>query len=62
MLRRQAINYHGEPPAWARSDWQLGGLAADLPTGGSAAGESLNAVPLGAETSQQPLLTIPQHG
>jgi len=29
--------------------------------GGSAAAESLNAVPLGAETSQQSLLTTPQH-
>jgi hypothetical protein len=29
--------------------------------GGSGAGESLNTVVLGAETSQQPLLTTPQH-
>jgi hypothetical protein len=29
--------------------------------GGSSADESLNAAPLSAETSQQPLLTIPQH-
>jgi hypothetical protein len=29
--------------------------------GGSAAGESLNSAPLGAETSQQTLLTKPQH-
>jgi hypothetical protein len=29
--------------------------------GGSGAGESLNTAPLGAETSQQPLLTTPQH-
>jgi len=29
--------------------------------GGSGAGESLNAAPLSAETSQQPLLTTPQH-
>jgi len=29
--------------------------------GGSGAADGLNAVPLGAETSQQPLLTIPQH-
>jgi hypothetical protein len=29
--------------------------------GGSGAGESLNADPLSAETSQQPLLTTPQH-
>ena len=62
-------------------DWQLGGFAADPPTGsmgssgstsqlvqamagfggGSGAGESLNTAPLGADTSQQPLLTTPQH-
>jgi hypothetical protein len=30
-------------------------------TGGSDAGESLNTVPLGAATSQQTLLTAPQH-
>jgi len=29
--------------------------------GGSGAGESLNTAPLGADTSQQPLLTTPQH-
>ncbi len=29
--------------------------------GGSGAGESLNTAPLNAETSQQPLLTTPQH-
>jgi hypothetical protein len=29
--------------------------------GGSGVGESLNTVPLGADTSQQPLLTTPQH-
>jgi hypothetical protein len=29
--------------------------------GGSGAGESLNTAPLGAETSQQPLLATPQH-
>jgi hypothetical protein len=29
--------------------------------GGSGAGESLNAAPLSTETSQQPLLTTPQH-
>jgi hypothetical protein len=56
-------------------DWQIGGIAVDPPTasmaaqlvqsmagfgasGGSA--ESLNAVSLGADTSQQPLLTTPQ--
>jgi hypothetical protein len=63
-------------------DWQLGGFAADPPTGsmgssdsstsqlvqamagfggGSGAGESLNTNPLGADASQQPLLTTPQH-
>jgi hypothetical protein len=62
-------------------EWQLGGFAADPPTGsmGSAgstsqltqamagfggsggAGESLNTAPLGSDTSQQPLLTTPQH-
>ena len=62
-------------------DWQLGGFAADPPTGsmgssgstsqlvqamagfggGSGAGESLNTAPVSAETSQQPLLTTPQH-
>jgi hypothetical protein len=30
--------------------------------GGSGAAETLNAAPLGAETSQQPLLSTPQHG
>jgi hypothetical protein len=29
--------------------------------GGSGAAESLNTAPLSAETSQQPLLTTPQH-
>jgi len=29
--------------------------------GGGGAAESLNTVALGAETSQQPLLTTPQH-
>jgi hypothetical protein len=29
--------------------------------GGGGATDSLNAVPLGADTSQQPLLTMPQH-
>jgi len=29
--------------------------------GGSGAGEGLNTAPLSAETSQQPLLTTPQH-
>ena len=63
------------------TDWQLGGFAADPPTGsmgssgstsqlvqamagfggGSGAAESLNTAALGAETSQQPLLTTPQH-
>jgi hypothetical protein len=62
-------------------DWQLGGFAADPPsgsagdasqaaqltqatagfTGSSGAGESLNAAPPGADTSQQTLLTTPQH-
>ena len=62
-------------------DWQLGGFAADPPTGsmgssdstsqlvqaiagfggGSGAADTSNTVPLGAETSQQPLLTTPQH-
>src|SRR5262249_3801334 len=63
-------------------DWQLGGFAADPPTGsmsnsdsstsqlvqamagfggGSCTGESLNTAALGADTSQQPLLTTPQH-
>jgi hypothetical protein len=62
-------------------DWQLGGFAADPPTGsmgssgstsqlvqamagfggGSGAAENLSAASLGAETSQQPLLTTPQH-
>ena len=63
-------------------DWQLGGFAADPPTGSmgssdgstsqlvqamagfgasSGAGESLNTAPVSAETSQQPLLTTPQH-
>jgi hypothetical protein len=30
--------------------------------GGGGAAESLNSAPLGADTSQQPLLTTPQHG
>jgi hypothetical protein len=62
-------------------DWQLGGFAADPPsgstgdssqaaqltqamagfTGSNGVGESLNPAPLGADTSQQPLLTTPQH-
>ena len=58
-------------------DWQPGGVAADPPAsaanstaqlvqamagfGGGGATESLNTAPLTAETSQQPLLTTPQH-
>jgi hypothetical protein len=58
-------------------DWQLGGFAVDPPTGnsndvgslvqamagsgGGGAADGLNAAPLGADTSQQPLLTMPQH-
>jgi hypothetical protein len=62
-------------------DWQLGGFAADPPSGsmggssqvaqlvqamagfgaGSGAAESLNAVPLSVDKSQQSLLTTPQH-
>ena len=63
-------------------DWQLGGFAADPPSGsmgasdsstsqlvqamagfggGGGAAESLNTAPLGADTSQQTLLTTPQH-
>jgi hypothetical protein len=61
-------------------DWQLGGFAADPPTGsmgssgstsqlvqamagfgGSGAADGLNTAPLGADMSQQPLLTTPQH-
>ena len=30
--------------------------------GGSGAADNLNSVPLGADTSQQPFLTTPQHG
>jgi hypothetical protein len=55
-------------------DWQPGGFAVDPPTdnstaqlvqamagfgGGSGAADSLNTLPLGTETSQQPLLTTP---
>jgi hypothetical protein len=59
-------------------DWQLGGFAVDPPaddpsvgqlvqamarfTGSSGTGESQNTAPLGADTSQQTLLTTPQHG
>jgi hypothetical protein len=63
------------------TDWQVGGFAADPPTGatgsldgstselvqamagfgGGDAGESLNTAPLDADTSQQTLLTAPQH-
>jgi len=51
-------------------DWELGGFAADPPTGsmfgrsfggGSGAADGLNAVPLGADMSQQTFLTTPQH-
>jgi hypothetical protein len=58
-------------------DWQPGGVAADPPAsaanstaqlvqamagfGGGGAGESVNTAPLNAATSQQPLLTTPQH-
>jgi len=63
------------------TDWQLGGFAADPPTGsmgssgstsqlvqamagfgaGGGAADGLNAAPLGADMSQQSLLTTPQH-
>jgi hypothetical protein len=58
-------------------DWQLGGFAVDPPTndpsvgqlvqamagfgGGSGAADGLSTAPLGADTSQQTLLTTPQH-
>jgi hypothetical protein len=57
-------------------DWGLGGFAVDPPTddssvgqlvqamgafGGSSSAASLNTVALGADTSQQTLLTTPQH-
>jgi len=63
-------------------DWQIGGFAADPPTGSmgssgstsqlvqamagfgsgsSAAADTSDTVPLGADTSPQPLLTAPQH-
>jgi hypothetical protein len=62
-------------------EWQLGGFAADPPTGsmgssgstsqlvqamagfggGSGAADGLNSGFVNAETSQQPLLTAPQH-
>ena len=58
-------------------DWQLGGFSVDPPTedptvaqlvqtmasfdGSSGAGESLNTASLGADTSQQSLLTTSQH-
>jgi hypothetical protein len=55
-------------------DWQLGGFARSTDdssgqlvqamagfTDSSGAGESLNTAPLGADTSQQTLLTAPQH-
>jgi streptogramin lyase len=58
-------------------DFQVGGIAADPPTGnstqvaqlvqamagfgGGGAGEGLNTTPFGADTSQQPSLTTPQH-
>jgi hypothetical protein len=57
-------------------DWQLGGLAADPPAGANATAQLVqamagfgggsdaaisNTAPLAADTSQQPLLTAPQH-
>jgi hypothetical protein len=65
-------------------DWQLGGFAADAPSGaagsmnsasqvgqlvqamasfgaGSGAADGLNVADPGSDTSQQPLLTAPQH-
>ena len=56
-------------------EWQPGGVTADPPAsnsnaqlvqamasfGGGGAAENLNTAPLSAETSQQPLLTTPQH-
>jgi hypothetical protein len=58
-------------------DWQLGGFAVDPPSsdgstsqlvqamagfdGSSGAADGLNAAPLSADTSQQTLLTTPQH-
>jgi hypothetical protein len=56
-----------DPPTGSAASMDNSGQVAPLVQamagfGGSAAAESLNAVPLGAETSQQPLLTTPQHG
>jgi len=56
-------------------DWSVGGFAVDPPTDdpsvgqlvqamagfGGGAADSSNAAPIGADTSQQPLLTAPQH-
>jgi hypothetical protein len=57
-------------------DWQLGGFGVDPATNdigdvgqlvqamagfGGGAGDSLNAAPLSADTSQQTFLTTPQH-
>jgi hypothetical protein len=60
----QLGGFAADPPTASASD---SGPAAQLVQamagfgGGSGAGESLNTAPLGAETSQQPLLTTPQH-
>jgi hypothetical protein len=45
----------------ANSTAQLVQAMAGFGGGSGGAGEGLNTAPLGAETSQQPLLTTPQH-
>jgi hypothetical protein len=70
----------GAPLGQIGLGWQLGGFAADPPTGsmgdssqsaqlvqamagfgGGGGAESLNTVPLDADTQQQPILTTSQH-
>jgi hypothetical protein len=80
-MKSQAIKTGAASLGQVGLDWQLGGFAADPPTGAmgsfdnataqlvqamvgfvaAAAQVSLNAAPLSADTSQQPLLTTPQH-
>jgi hypothetical protein len=53
-----------DPPSGSAGDSsQVGQLVQAMASfdGGSGAGESLNTAPLGADTSQQALLTAPQH-
>jgi hypothetical protein len=58
----QLGGFAADPPSGSMGDSsQVGQLAQAMAGFGSGAAESLNTAPLGSDTSQQSLLTTPQH-